>query len=295
MLLARSAPFLLAAAVGLLAPAAAGRAAGTDDTPCFRCHKPSGTTIDPERYGRSVHGGLDCAMCHTDGFAQFPHGGTRTDAPDCPECHSGSSPYDFDAIAKGVQESVHAALVDPAFRCTNCHSPHYYLPAARLADIAAGIAAANRSCLGCHAEGDSGRPALGALVDAHRWLPHPALHLRGNPCIACHTGLHGRPSTAALDGLIHTLPPAAEALKDCATCHSQNSLLATKLYAHLASRRWAEMGWLNPILFNTAYVTGATRNRWLDWGTVGLTALTLAGIGIHALGRWLGTRLRRRS
>lgn len=72
-------------------------------------------------------------------------------------------------------------------------------------------------------------------------------------------------------------------------------MLVTKLYSHFASKERAERGWLNAILFNNAYVVGATRNRWLDWGTVALTSLTVLGVAMHATGRWLGARLRRAS
>jgi mono/diheme cytochrome c family protein len=240
-------------------------------------------------------------MCHTEGFSEFPHSGRRAGAPDCAACHGGSSPFDFDGIVKGVKESVHATRVDPAFRCTNCHSPHYFIPATRLTDLAFGIESANQGCLGCHASGPSpsgARSALESLAKRHAaLLPHPRLHLQANPCIACHTDLRGREITAPLQGPgpIHKVLPASAALKDCAACHGRNSVLATKLYAHLAVKERAEQGWLNSVLFNTAYVTGATRNRWLDWGTFGLTALTVLGIGVHGVGRWLGARLRRRS
>ena len=40
---------------------------------CMECHKPSSTTIDPAVFAKSVHGGLDCTVCHTDGVSKFPH------------------------------------------------------------------------------------------------------------------------------------------------------------------------------------------------------------------------------
>jgi len=302
MLRLRSGVLLLTGAViwGLSAPATAETGAN-GETACIRCHKPSDTTIDPARYARSVHGEQDCAVCHMDGFSEFPHKGSRAQAPDCTTCHGGASPFDFDGIAQAVKESVHAQRVDAAFRCTNCHSPHYFVPATRMTDLALGIASANQGCLGCHASGASpsgARSALESLAKRHAaLLPHSRLHLQANPCIACHADLHEREITVAHPGpgRIHRVLPAVAALKDCAACHGRNSVLATKLYAHLAVKERAEHGWLNAVLFNTAYVTGATRNRWLDWGTFGLTAVTILGIGVHGAGRWLGARLRRRS
>ncbi|HTX53076.1 MAG TPA: cytochrome c3 family protein [Candidatus Baltobacteraceae bacterium] len=266
------------------------QAGAADETPCIGCHKPTDTTIDPARYAQSVHGQLDCAMCHTEGFSAFPHSGTRTGAPDCTACHEGASPYDFDGIAKAVKESVHAKAVDPAFRCANCHSPHYFVPGTRLKDASEAIRTANQICLGCHAKGDTARQrqvALDRLATRHRWVPHWELHLRSAPCVACHTPSGQR--------TVHLVLPASAALRDCTTCHARNSMLVTKLYTHLAAKERAEQGWLNSILFNTAYVSGATRNRWLDWGTLGLTAVTILGVGAHAAGRWLGDRMRKRS
>jgi hypothetical protein len=286
----RPSALLLAGAIWVLSATATAQAGGSDEGPCMGCHKPSDTTIDPARYVQSVHGQLDCSMCHTEGFSQFPHSGTRVGAPDCTSCHGGSSPFDFDGIAKAVKDSVHAKVVDPAFRCTNCHSPHYFVPATRQTDASEAIRTANQICLKCHAKGDTERQrqvALDRLASKHRWVPHWELHLRAAPCVACHT-----PSAQRT---VHLILPASAAQRDCTTCHARNSRLVTKLYVHLAAQERAEKGWMNSVLFNTAYVTGATRNRWLDWGTLGLAGLTVVGVSMHALGRWLGAWLRRRS
>jgi hypothetical protein len=87
----------------------------------------------------------------------------------------------------------------------------------------------------------------------------------------------------------------SEALRDCNVCHAKNSLLVTKLYTHLALKERAEHGEVNAILLNNAYVIGANRNKWLDWGTVGLAGLVLLGVAAHGAGRWLIARLMRRS
>jgi hypothetical protein len=70
--------------------------------------------------------------------------------------------------------------------------------------------------------------------------------------------------------------------------------MVSRLYAFLAVQRRAEHGWVNEILFNEAYVTGAIRNRWLDWATLGLTGLTVLGVAAHGAGRWLFAGFRRR-
>jgi hypothetical protein len=258
----------------------------------MECHKPRDTTIDPAKFARSVHAALDCTACHTEGFNTFPHTSSHAEMPDCIDCHSGpaSPPIDFDKIAQGVKASVHVKLVDPAFRCTNCHSPHYFIPASRMTDASEAILASNKSCLGCHAAGDTPAAkglAFNKLADKHRLLFHADLHLQRNFCVACHTP-RGQQT-------VHDILPKSEALKDCSVCHAQNSMLVTKLYSHLAQRERAEHGWVNAILFNNSYLSGATRNRWLDWGAFGLAGLTLLGVAAHGIGRWLMASLRRKS
>ncbi|MGO9516206.1 MAG: cytochrome c3 family protein [Candidatus Korobacteraceae bacterium] len=283
---------LLASAIWF-APASVAQKA--DQAPhCMECHQPRDTTIDPVQFSHSVHATLDCDSCHTEGFNKFPHTSSRAAMPDCIDCHSGmvvSPTIDFDKIAQGVQASVHVKMVDPAFRCTNCHSPHYFIPASRMADASEARFVANKSCLGCHAAGDTPAAtnlALEKLAEKHRLFPHWKLHIQENACVACHTPRG--------EQTIHLILPKSGALRDCAACHGKNSLLATKLYTHLALKERAEHGWMNSMVFNNAYLTGAIRNRWLDWTTLGLAVLVFLGVAAHGLGRLLFARfLRRRS
>ena len=260
---------------------------GEREPRCMECHKPRETTIDPAQFAKSVHAALDCTACHTEGFDKFPHSGSHATMPDCIDCHSGpaSPPIDFDKIAQGVKASVHVKMLDPAFRCTNCHSPHYFIPASRMTDASKALLAANKPCLKCHAGGDTPAAkdrAFKRLAEKHRLLFRPELHVQRNPCVACHSGQQ----------MVHDILPKSEALKDCSACHAQNSLLVTKLYTHLALKERSERGWVNAILFNNAYLTGATRNKWLDWGTFGLAGLTFLGVAAHGIGRLLFARLR---
>ncbi|HVN18800.1 MAG TPA: cytochrome c3 family protein [Terriglobales bacterium] len=282
---------LIASSIWCVLPSAAQK--GEHEPPCMECHQPKDTTIDPVQFSHSVHAALDCGSCHVEGFNKFPHTSTRAGMPDCIDCHSGaviSPTIDFDKISQGVQASVHVKMVDPAFRCTNCHSPHYFIPASRMTDASAARSAANKSCLGCHAAGDTPAAndlALEELVEKHRLFPHWKLHIQENACIACHTPRG--------EQTVHLILPKSEALRDCAACHGKNSLLTTKLYTHLALKERTERGWANAMLFNNAYLTGAIRNRWLDWATLGLAALLVLGIAAHGVGRWLFAILRRRS
>jgi len=263
---------------------------GEREPACMECHKPSDVTIDPAQFARSVHGILGCTVCHTRGVNKFPHTSTRADMPDCIDCHRAwRSPIDFPKIAQGVKASVHAKMVDPAFRCTNCHSPHYFMPAGRITDASEFILVSNKSCLRCHAAGDTPAAkdlAFTKLAEKHRLLFHAELHLLRTACVACHTP----PGQQT----VHLILPKSEALRDCNVCHAQNSLLVTKLYTHLALKERAQYGFVNAILFNNAYLTGAIRNRWLDWGAFGLAVLTLLGLAAHGLGRWAFAGYRRR-
>jgi len=261
------------------------------EPPCMECHQPSRTTIDPVQFARSVHRRLNCTDCHTEGVGKFPHASVPAQMPDCIDCHADATApgIDFDKIAADVAASVHIKAVDPAFRCTNCHSPHYFIPASRMTDAAAAIGVFNQSCLGCHAAGTTAaaiRVAFSKLADKHRLFPHWELHIQRNACVECHTP---RGQT------LHLILPKSQALRNCATCHARNSLLVTKLYTHLSLKERAEHGWVNAILFNNAYLTGATRNRWLDWGTLALAAITVLGVAAHGIGRWLFAVFRRNS
>ena len=258
---------------------------------CMECHRPNHVVIDPDRYERSVHGALDCTTCHSDGVDRFPHRPHPANAPDCKDCHSGASgSIDFGKIEMEFQASIHATA-NPTFRCTDCHSPHYFIPASRMTDVSEAIAAVNQSCLHCHAPGGAATAAtqqaeFEALVDKHSLFPHPELHLQRVTCVACHAA-KGHEN-------LHLIVPKSQAVRDCVICHAKNSMLVTKLYTHLAVKERAEHGWANAIFFNNAYLTGANRNHWLDLGSVLLALLTVIGAAAHGIGRSIFAYFRRK-
>lgn len=256
----------------------------------MECHRPNHVAIDPDRYARSVHGTLDCTTCHSEGVDKFPHTAHLQNAPDCRDCHSGTSgSIDFGKIEQEFQASVHVTVVDPAFRCTNCHSPHYFVPASRMTDVSEAITFANQSCLHCHASGDTlaaRQAAFEALAEKHSLFPHADMHLNRVTCVACHA--------ANAKESLHLIAPKSEAVRDCVACHAKNSMLVTKLYMHLALKERAEYGWANAIFLNNAYLTGANRNRWLDLGTLLLALLTAIGASAHGIGRLIFVYLRRK-
>ena len=77
--------------------------------------------VDPERYAHSVHGAMDCVICHADldGVEEYPHerGLARVD---CTECHD-----DDDGPVPAYRESTHGQLADEgdplAPLCQDCH------------------------------------------------------------------------------------------------------------------------------------------------------------------------------
>ncbi|MBI3684303.1 MAG: hypothetical protein HY235_28345 [Acidobacteria bacterium] len=287
--------------------------------------------IDPARYGASTHGAIGCTGCHMEGFSEYPHKATRQEAPDCTLCHGGDSsqPYDRARIESDVKQSIHARLLrrleagrsDPVFKCTNCHYPHYFLPVRKMASIEVAVRIGNETCMACHARPDElegtdqerkGRaprrqaveehrsvPAAGAvrfarvpqeyawkqLASKHVWIPMWELHTKAARCVECHTP--GKEET------IHKILPSAQAQKDCVACHSRDSLLLHKLYRHIAKEEWDKGGIVNAIIFNNAYLIGATKFAWLDWLSVRLFGLALAAVFVHSAGRVVAKNRRR--
>jgi len=126
---------------------------------CFVCHSvmkgkvisEKGNSIelnvDEIRFSKSVHGGMDCTMCHKT-FTNNPHGSPAAEVPSnitelanrisikakvdpiayasCVECH--------EDIYKSVSESIHGENVMKMKQtdgplCLDCHgSPHYIMP-----------------------------------------------------------------------------------------------------------------------------------------------------------------------
>jgi hypothetical protein len=182
-------------------------------------------------------------------------------------------------------------MIDANFSCTNCHDPHYILPIKAILGSPEGMAAMNRSCLQCHAEGKTPadvKAAKDKLVAKHKRISFADTHLRRTPCVACHT-----PAEA---GRIHLILPASKAIDDCAMCHSKKSLLTEKFSLFLSGNETPERGWSNAALYNSnVYLTGATRNLWIDRVALLALVLALAGIGAHALLRLFFGCFRRKS
>jgi cytochrome b subunit of formate dehydrogenase len=140
---------------GMLIPAAESSAQLSNDD-CLGCHgadgfampgadgKPRMLHVAPAPFGKSVHGQLECAMCHADVTA-VPHDLKTRPQVDCGNCHGEqkeqylTSVHGKEAVEKGNPKAA---------TCASCHSTHAVLPpksdAGKLALIA--------NCGGCHAD-----------------------------------------------------------------------------------------------------------------------------------------------
>ncbi len=155
------------------------------------------------------------------------------------------------------------------------------------ADLHKPIEYDNQICLSCHSS--IGRftsltqREFPDLVVKHAWLASSDLHLRHVRCVDCHTS-YDPPN------LSHLIKPAKAALRDCARCHSTNTVLLTKLYKYQSRELQTRYGFVNGTLLNNAYVISATRNIFLDRLSVVLAALVFLGIGAQAGLRFVFSR-----
>lgn len=252
--------------------------------------------MDPAAFDRSNHAGMECRTCHGQGFVPYPHAeGAKAQISPCSECHAQKSlrvEMQFDA-------SVHAKNLKDRFTCQTCHDPHVYKVAQKIGDPHRIVAQDNAMCLDCH-NSDLRFAEFGVTLNPrklrpdidtlHDWLPNTKAHWQAVRCIECHTPV----STTKSLAMSHQIEGKDKAEKNCVACHSQNSALRTRLYRHVAENQGAQLGFANSAILGSAYVVGATRNVYLDWGMLGLGALTVGGLGIHGLIRVVLAAIRRR-
>lgn len=250
--------------------------------------------LEPEIFNPSDHGVMDCRQCHTSGYAEFPHAITgKNETAPCTECHAAK----VLRLEPQFEASVHAKNKDlkEKFTCNTCHDAHVNIVAKRLEDPAKIVAQDNHGCLECHnsdmtfakfapdGEKTPGtrkkRPDIDTL---HEWLPNTKLHWQAVRCVECHT-----PAVAVTKMLSHEILGKEKAEKKCAACHSANSSLKTRLYRHLVQEEQQKYGFTNSVILSTSYVIGVTRHPLLDAIVVGLVILTLVGVFIHGVIRFI--------
>lgn len=252
--------------------------------------------IDIDMYRRSSHGKLNCLDCHGFAWPFFPHPKDALEmGQTCLSCHKDEEKfrsYRFEAIDVEMRRSVHFQKQVERFSCFSCHEPHLFKLPDPKDEIRLTVSASNDTCNKCHVEKQSASTArtIGSgkhsLEKAHNWMPKPELHWKYVRCIECHT-----PHKHELS---HRILSATEAEHKCEACHSQNSILLTKLYKHRASENKRRLGFVNSIVLNDAYIIGMTRNTMLDSLFLVLLSLVAVGVGSHATLRFIAAKRRRK-
>lgn len=279
---------------------------------CYACHSEQGFKSppradldlaklrafihDPGQFDASNHAGMECKVCHGQGYVAFPHtADAKKQISECGECHASKALR----VEKQFEASVHAKTLKDQFTCVTCHNPHVYRVAAKLGDPKKIVTQDNRMCMDCHNSDlrwaafsksltpAKPRPDLDAL---HGWLPNARLHWSSVRCVECHTPA----STVKSLAISHEIQPKEKAEKNCVSCHSQEAQLATRLYRYAAASGADDLGFTNPNILGSAYVIGATRNLSLDRIVLALMALTLAGVMAHGAIRIFIAMSRRR-
>jgi predicted CXXCH cytochrome family protein len=278
---------------------------------CLKCHGQSKYTYDNKETGKKVtklmyaelimdrtifyesnHREFKCTDCHSEDYSTFPHpGNLRMEAKaNCLDCHGGDEKYakfNFENIDKEFQESVHSEKHSEDFTCWMCHNAHTYKINARTNEvIKKTIAYDNAICLECHGNitkyqllTDKQNPNL---IVKHEWLPNQILHFQSVRCIECHTKKMNDSTLVA-----HKILPKAQAVKKCAECHSNNSILMASLYKYQLKEVRSAKGFFGSIFTSDSYVIGANRNFYLNVISVIIFGFVIIGIIVHTVLRML--------
>jgi len=245
--------------------------------------------LDKDHFARGVHAKFKCADCHSADYTTYPHNAELKLEPlsTCMDCHGGDEKYavyQFEKIDEEFQKSVHFQKSGESFTCSKCHNQHYYQAKTRTSSMVNEIVGfSNEMCMTCHSNNskfqlmsDTLKPALSHI---HDWLPNQDLHFKNVRCIECHTQV--------VDSLqvSHNILPKEQALRNCVECHSKNSMLEASLYKYKNLQTRSEGGKLNSIISNKSYVIGAYQNAWLNYISIIIFCLALAGICIHLIVR----------
>lgn len=281
---------------------ATGEASPQEDRYCLRCHgmktlayqdRATGgvrdLSINPEAMRGSDHAALSCRQCHGSGFDGYPHPlGERRQQLECLSCHENSQTFprkQFEDAEKSFHRSIHFQSLPDTFTCFSCHDPHTFRALAGVSadGVASLVAQDNSLCLQCHKDQEAiaalSKRSFQSVAENHAWLPEVKRHWQSVRCVECHTQDKRERS--------HFILGREYAVRDCVACHSQNSILTSKLYQYRSSEERHKAGFIHAVVMNDAYIIGMTRNLWLDWGSISLVAITLLGVTGHGLGRWV--------
>lgn len=206
----------------------------------------------------------------------------------CGSCHT--------KITEEYVKSIHGSAVVrgiyDAPTCTNCHGehdidnvPHVEKQVFSKTGMNFDVIVGNQMvwCVSCHSdEVTMKKYNIQTIEAAHAWLPVPEKHWKTVRCVDCH-------SSYEPPNMSHNILPLNETVKQCEECHSKNSILMTKLFVHEKQQSRDKYGFINGTLLSDAYITGATRNIYLETFSYLLFGLTAIGIVIHGVIR-IGTR-----
>ncbi|HEY0592981.1 MAG TPA: cytochrome b/b6 domain-containing protein [Thermoanaerobaculia bacterium] len=191
-------------AAALALPAVAAAQATNDD--CLACHSDATLTkdvagkavsvhVDPEKFGKSIHGVLSCTDCHGD-IAEYPHP-EKVAKVACQGCH----PDAVTAHEESIHGKARAAGIPGAPECGSCHgNAHEILPGS---DPASRTAHRNvpATCGSCH--------GVGFVMEPSGFSVEPYLNYRES--------VHGR-AIAAGD----------EQAAVCTDCHEYHAIQSPK-------------------------------------------------------------------
>ncbi|MFP4544694.1 MAG: cytochrome c3 family protein [Candidatus Kapaibacterium sp.] len=198
----------------------------------------------------------------------------------CGQCHG--------SITDEYMESIHGAAVSRGIfdspTCTNCHGehdihevPHVPKQAFSESGMNFDVIVGNKMvwCVSCHSDPDMMKKYdLQTVEKAHTWLPVPAKHFKTVRCVDCH-------SSYDPPNMSHNVLPLEETVKQCEECHSKDSKLMTKLYVHEKQQSRDKYGFINGTLLSDAYITGATRNIYLEVFSYLIFGITIVTIVVH--------------
>ncbi|MBF0455058.1 MAG: nitrate reductase [Magnetococcales bacterium] len=272
------------------------------DSYCLRCHgmktlsyqdPQTGNlvdlSIDETALPHATHGKQPCESCHKGDFDDYPHDiAHEKQATSCPDCHQDKpelKKYRFDKIAIQFNKSVHYQKDPEHFTCYTCHDLHTWQIGQSHEATDKLVAGSNGICLGCHTKNSQEPMPTPSITESHDWLPSSGLHLQSIRCVECHTPRPG--------SIVHAIEPARRAEKECESCHTQDSILLTKLYKYRLGESERKAGFINGVVLNDSYIIGMTRHPILDLLGILMVLFTALGVGAHGLGRWLAARRRR--
>ncbi|WP_419783709.1 cytochrome b/b6 domain-containing protein [Maridesulfovibrio sp.] len=187
--------------------------------------------ISDHAYDRSVHGNMDCVVCHAPNakmgdFKDIPHDIKREALPSCMNCHDKS----FDHIRTQMGKSVHFQKQGAKITCTDCHNPHTQQKVTEMDSYAGSVAEGNKVCVDCHTSAIRYKELSGRAVYtqnlSHEFLPKRDLHFASVRCVECHT-------PADSETQVHIILPKEKSLRNCEACHTENeSMLITRIKSY---------------------------------------------------------------